>query len=89
MKATGRRYVVQQILDGWTEMRSSNGRLCSAIADPQSGLDWAVREVARRAGDVAAEEIARLELGITQREKRIDSLREEIDRLNQRTNPQL
>jgi stage III sporulation protein SpoIIIAA len=74
------RYVAQQILDGWTELNSSNGRYCVAISEPQTGLDWAVREVARRAGEVAAEEIKRLERGIVYRDEEIAGLRKEFER---------
>jgi hypothetical protein len=55
------RAVTEQILDGVTEEGFSGAECCLAEPDPQRGLDWARREVARRAGDAAAKEIKRLE----------------------------
>lgn len=57
--------VIEQVLDGWTEA-GWHGATSSAVPNPlpSSGLDWARREVARRAGDAAAKEIERLETAL-------------------------
>jgi len=53
------KFVTQQILDGWTEL-GSHGIKCQAASEPSLGLDWATREVAKRAGEVAKREIKSL-----------------------------
>lgn len=56
-------YVAQQILDGWTE-QGSHGRIqCAPSTNPApcSGLEWAIREVSKRSGFIAAKEILRLQ----------------------------
>ncbi len=56
------RLVSQQILDGWTDLCSHGGTQCTDIHDVSSTpLSAAVREVAKRSGDVARKEIERLE----------------------------
>jgi len=74
------RFVTQQILDGWTELDSSSGRLVTALSGVESnrGLDWAIREVAKRAGEVAKKEIERLESALKRREEQIQELLDEI-----------
>lgn len=53
--------VVEQVLDGWTELGYYGAKSCVAVDNPTYGLDWAVRQVATRSGEVAAAEIRRLE----------------------------
>lgn len=74
-------YVTQQILDKWTEHDSNAGLCCVAYSDPPKtmGLDWAVREVARRAGEVATSEIKRLEQALLSREEENAMLRQVLD----------
>lgn len=57
------KHVTAQILDGWTESGQHGGILCTASADPGpcNALDYARRQVALRAGEVASKEIQRLE----------------------------
>lgn len=71
-------YVIAQVLDGWTENGSHGGRLCTASDSPARGLDWAVREVAKRSGDVAEKEIERLESAIRSEQNVIKGLREQL-----------
>lgn len=68
------KFVVQQILDGWTENGNHAGKFASAIAQPAAGLDWACREVATRSGDVARQEIERLQNALAGAEKRYQEL---------------
>ena len=74
-------YVTQQILDKWTEHDSNAGLCCVAYSDPLKtmGLDWSVREVARRAGEVATSEIKRLEKALLSREEENATLRRMLD----------
>jgi len=51
--------VAAQILDGWTEMESHGAKSGTAPV-PRTPLDRAIREVAKRSGEVAKEEIERL-----------------------------
>lgn len=53
--------VVDQIFDGWTERGSHAAVSHHANAAPSTGLDYATRQVALRAGEVAKKEIARLQ----------------------------
>jgi len=73
------RYVTQQILDGWTEQGSHGGILCTAVPEPapHNGLDWAMREIAKRAGEVAEKEIKRLEEALKHREEQLQKLHDE------------
>ena len=73
-------FVVQQILDGWTDFSSRAGRVCTAGPAPSHGLDWACREVAKRAGEVAKAEIERLESALKISEGECKKLRDAIDR---------
>lgn len=57
-------HIAAQILDGWTEGGMRGGRLCGVDDAPSKGLDWAIREVAKRSGDAAKKEIERLESGL-------------------------
>lgn len=82
------KHVTDQILDGWTERGFYGSIACTAIDDPVFGLDWACRQVAKRAGEVAAKEIKRLEDALRHSESqlrefyiRIDKDRSERERL--------
>lgn len=55
------KYVVQQIIDGWTENMSHGGVCVDAIHTPTTGLDWAIRQISLKANDIAVKEIKRLE----------------------------
>jgi hypothetical protein len=70
------KFVAQQILDGQTENGYYSGVCCTAHSDVSNclGLDWACREVAKRAGDTAAREIRRLESALKFAEERIVDL---------------
>ena len=66
------KHVADQIIDRWTENWSCGGSVCTMPADASRGcpLDEAWRRVAKASGDVAKEEIEKLEraLGV-EREK--------------------
>lgn len=68
-------HVTAQILDGWTESGFRGSKGCTAPDDPAPhyGLDWAVRQVAKRSSEVAAKEIARLEDALAKKEKDLQS----------------
>ena len=68
-------YVVQQVLDGATDFGSYSGRAIPPRSEPTRGLDWACRQIALRAGEVAADEIRRLQEGIKMLERENDELR--------------
>ena len=53
------KFVTQQIIEGWTEL-GSHGIVSSAESEPYHGLPWAIRQVAVRANEIAAREIAAL-----------------------------
>lgn len=72
------KYVVQQILDGWTDMDSRGGLLCTAEPLPSRGLDWAIREIAKRSGEVAAKEAKRMEAAMKSLHEDNDRLRDEL-----------
>ena len=72
------KYVVQQILDGWTDLDSRGGLLCAAGPLPTRGLDWAIREIAKRSGEVAAKEVKRLETAMKKLDEDNDRLRDEL-----------
>lgn len=55
------KHVTDQILDGLTENGWSGCSWLSAQVSPQTGLDYARREVAKRSGEVAKKEIEKLE----------------------------
>lgn len=55
------KHVTDQILEGWTENFCSGGSCVSAQAFPKTGLDYARREIAKRSGEIAKEEIEKLE----------------------------
>jgi hypothetical protein len=60
----------------WLVAQNSRaGRNCVADSEPRNGLDWACREVAKRAGEVAADEIKRLESALKYREEENATLR--------------
>lgn len=68
-------FVTQQILDGWTEMDSHGGKLANASPSPCTGLDKAVREVAKRSSEVAKIEIERLETALKMERNEVGRLR--------------
>lgn len=74
--------VTEQILDGWTEDGSYGASACVAKPNPLpfEGLDWARREVARRAGDAAAQEIRRLENALTYALREVQEYRDKAYR---------
>lgn len=63
------KHVVDQILDGWTENVYHGAILVTASSNPKKGLDYAMREVAKRSGEVAAKEIKRLEEALAEANK--------------------
>ncbi len=69
--------VTEEIIDGMTE-EGWHGATSAAVPNPHPscGLDWARREVARRAGDVAAKEIERLEEALEQAHADIEYYRD-------------
>lgn len=73
------KYVAQQIVGDWTDLNSQAGRNCVADSEPRNGLDWACREVAKRAGEVATDEIKRLEAALKYREQENATLRQAIE----------
>ena len=73
------KFVTQQILDGITDFCSCAGRVRAAKSKPQAGLDWACREVAKRAGDVATREIERLERELQSRLAQIQDLQQQLN----------
>jgi len=76
------KFVIQQILDGHTENGHYSGLCCYAHANTGGvgGLDWACREVAKRAGETAMREINRLEDALRHAEAQIEKLREDMRR---------
>lgn len=76
--------VTNQILDGWTSMDSHAGKYCTASPAPVRGLDRACREVARRAGEVAAAEIKRLEEALKASEAEVAEYRKRDDQRRNR-----
>ena len=77
------KYVVQQVLDGATDLGSWAGRVYHPAIQPQTGLDWACREIACRSSTVAASEIARLCLDLEAARAENDQLREVCARLEE------
>lgn len=75
------KHVADQIITGWTESGYSSGRFCTASPDPAYGLDWAVRQVALRSGEVAEKEIHRLQEALARKDKEINELYEENRRI--------
>lgn len=69
--------VGQQIVDGMTDDGSRGSMSCYAGAQPHFGLDRVLRDVAKAAGDVARQEIERLEQALAACDKqRMDALNE-------------
>ncbi|SEI77964.1 hypothetical protein [Achromobacter sp. NFACC18-2] len=69
--------VGQQLVDGMTEDGSCGGILCTASATPWRGLDKARRDVAKASGDIARQEIERLEQALAACDKqRLQALNE-------------
>lgn len=56
--------VARQILVGWTELGSHGAISPIAEVSPKGGIDLAIREVSRRANEVAKCEISRLEAAL-------------------------
>ena len=75
------KFVTQQILDGWTEL-DSHGPIGMATPEPYHGLEWAIRQVALRAGDVASKEVQRLQSALEMVENQRDRLAEDLRRIN-------
>lgn len=73
------RNVTAQILDGWTEQGSHGSLLCTAHSDPKpcNALDFARRQIALRAPEVAANEIKRLQDALAHVEKQLREYQEE------------
>jgi len=55
------KHVTDQILEGWTENCLHEAISCSAGYSPQTGLDYARREIAKRSSEIAKKEIEKLE----------------------------
>jgi uncharacterized protein (UPF0335 family) len=70
--------VADQITEGWTDALSHGGLCCTALAEPFNGLDYAKRKVARMAGEVAIEEIKRLENALKDKDREIQNLYKDI-----------
>lgn len=73
-------FVTQQILDGWTEF-DSHGGISAATVEPYHGLDKAIREVSRRAPEVAAKEVKRLEDSLRRSNAKCEQLQAECEQL--------
>jgi hypothetical protein len=73
--------VVEQILHGWTKLGSHGSRLASTPALPSSGLDKAIREVAKQSGKVAKREIESLEKELAETKKQLQGEINETGRL--------
>ena len=58
------KHVIGQVLDGHTENWSYGPKNIISESNPQFGIDWAMRQIAVRSGEVAAKEIERLERAI-------------------------
>jgi hypothetical protein len=71
-------FVVQQILDGWTELDSHAGTCVRPSPDPCTALDTAVREVAKRASEVARKEIERLEETLRKERRESEELSQQL-----------
>lgn len=67
------KFVVQQILTGWTEQGSSGGRACS-WSKWQRGIDLAITEISKVSGEIAAREIERLHGEMARLAKQRDDL---------------
>jgi hypothetical protein len=67
-------HVAEQIATGYTEWGYSGGRFCTPEPDENSGtaLDKAIRRVAKASGEVAKNEIERLERALAYAEKSRD-----------------
>lgn len=72
--------VVAQLINGWTEAGSHGVKLCHGYAEPNTGLDWAWREIAKRSGEIAAKEIKRLEDALKAKTDELQKLRDEYSR---------
>lgn len=81
------RLVSQQILDGWTDLCSHGGTQCTDLQDvSRTPLSAAVREVAKRSGEVAQKEIERLERALASVSKDRDAYLHEACELRRRFN---
>lgn len=67
--------VADQIVHGWTEASSHGSLLCTATDAPVNGLDYAMRLVAKNAGEVAKTEIERLEKALAEVKNELSDLR--------------
>ena len=71
--------VTEQILGCFTKNGSSGGTAYPTPTHPETGLDWAWREVAKSSSDVAKREIERLEKALEVKDKEISDLRERME----------
>jgi len=80
------KHVADQIIDRWTENSCSGGSNWTIPADASRGtpLDEAWRRVAKASGDVAKDQIERLERGLAQRDEQITKLHEQIREMVER-----
>jgi hypothetical protein len=74
--------VIGQVLDGHTASGSYSALCCTAQANPAwPGLDWACREVAKRAGETAEREIKRLEEAVKFKDEQLQEMWKENNSL--------
>lgn len=78
------KHVTDQILDHWTENCYCGSRDYEVGSQPLWPLDIAARRIALRAGEVAKNEIERLEKSLAAKEKQITDLYEQIYELQSR-----
>lgn len=72
------KHVVDQILDGFTEDGSRGYRCFLSEEEPETALDWACREIAKRSSEVAKKEIEILERSIKKYNEENMELRAEL-----------
>lgn len=65
------KHVVDQILDGWTENAYHGSEACTVESKPRYSLDFARREISKRAGEVAKTVVESLEKSLAAAERRI------------------
>jgi hypothetical protein len=78
------KHVADQILEGWTENMCCGGTAYPVPANPQYGLDRAIREISKNSSELAKEEIGKLEAALLQRDEHIQKLNEENYKLRTR-----
>lgn len=72
--------VADQIVKGWTDTTSHGLLCCTAGENPSTGLDYAMRLVAKNSGDVAKKEIERMEDALRRANAEIRDLYEQLHR---------